>query len=88
MFRRAHESLISEAIAFPLGKNDDQIDALSMQVDMWGSTIETKERDMRPEEMDIFSLDRAIWEVGQRSNVKRDFIINDIAQRQLAFERN
>jgi predicted phage terminase large subunit-like protein len=34
--RRLHAALVQELLAFPRGKNDDVIDALSMQLGMWG----------------------------------------------------
>lgn len=45
LFRQHMQALISELLIFPLGKHDDQIDALSMQLPLWAITqgIEVEE---------------------------------------------
>ena len=67
--REHHKELESELLAFPLGKNDDLADALSMQTGLWALTSTLRE----PEDADIsedpFNAQAAINECLKKAKV-------------------
>ena len=65
-FRTYHNGLINELIAFPLGANDDLIDALSMQLKMWSVTRSVKEIREEIDDNDPLSFNNALRELTGR----------------------
>jgi predicted phage terminase large subunit-like protein len=53
------QALANELLAFPFGKHDDIIDALSMQLDMWYATRVAKREIQRSYDDDPMSVDAA-----------------------------
>jgi len=49
VFRKSMVALVNELLVFPYGKNDDLIDALSMQLPLWRVTSAIMERDRSEE---------------------------------------
>ena len=72
--RRQHGVLVNELLSFPMGENDDVIDALSMQLKYWQMTRATK--DARPLLVrdNPLSLDFALAEIKERSKPTRGFL--------------
>jgi predicted phage terminase large subunit-like protein len=62
------KELISELLKFPLGKNDDIADALSMQLVLWKSTRSNKEIFYGDSTNKMFSLETAMAEISARRN--------------------
>lgn len=62
--RRWMTDLRNELLAFPIGKYDDVIDALSMQIAMWGATVIRNKREQMIN--DPMSLDYALDELKNR----------------------
>lgn len=67
IFLKPHmQDIVSELLSFPLGKSDDLIDTLAMQVKMWSQTVTKKE--LGPEsDFDPMSVDSAIEELRERN---------------------
>ena len=69
------QELISELLAFPLGKTDDIIDALSMHIDMWALTQGVQPKS--DQESDRFTLLGAIEELKGRHK-HQGYVVSDI----------
>jgi len=63
------KDLVNEFLAFPLGKNDDLIDSLSMQLSFWQRT-RIKQEDAKPIVDDPLSVECAMWELKERKRVE------------------
>ena len=72
LFRRTMSALLNEFSIFPYGKNDDMIDALSMQLPLWRVTSAVHERQEK-ESLDPFTLDSVLMEVSGRNKVSNPF---------------
>lgn len=71
VFREYMQSLISEAIVFPYGKNDDLIDCLSMQLPLW-ALIQPKEEEKKDDTPLPHTLAHALMKVNEsRGRVER-----------------
>lgn len=64
-FKTHHRELISEALSFPYGKNDDIMDALSMQHGMWALT-RSASQPSTPEELEGQTFDSAVASIKNR----------------------
>jgi len=72
LFRKSMSALLNEFTIFPYGKNDDLIDALSMQLPLWRITSAVHEQKEK-EGQDQFTLDSVLREVTKRSVVTNPF---------------
>lgn len=72
LFRKSMSALLNEFTIFPYGRNDDLIDALSMQLPLWRVTSAVHERKEK-EGQDLFTLDSVLNEVSRRSVVTNPF---------------
>jgi len=68
--REHHKELESELLAFPLGKNDDLADALSMQLGLWALTSTLTKSDPDKLSDDPFNLESILAEVDQEQKKK------------------
>lgn len=73
LIRPHHAELMAELEVFPLGAHDDTADALSMVLQLLDLTSTSSgPREIDPEEMEPNSLERAVYEMQQRSSPKGD----------------
>lgn len=77
VFRTWMKELVQELEVFPLGAHDDLADALSMQLQMWQTTVADPEREDTGER-DPLSLDRAIQELEGRQRESRGHPADDL----------
>lgn len=68
-FRRRHQELITEILAFPLGKNDDLPDALAMQIPLWAQTRAKHQQEVVRETEGV-PLEEAIDEIRTRHRLR------------------
>lgn len=81
IFVRAHmKELIDELTRFPLGRNDDLADALSMQLVLWKATKLKAGVKLRVPADDPFSLDHAMLEIKQRRQGSHNSPVFDAAR--------
>jgi len=72
-------SLVTELLAFPLGKNDDIIDALASQLEMWFASGLKPRPDNKEKQKDPLTLDHAIVELQDRAKGKdKKPLIHDV----------
>ncbi len=74
-------TLISELMAFPLGRNDDLIDTLASQLELWTLTQSKRERRVEVNKSDPFSVDQAIDQILNR-NKNNEPAIYDVFEEQ------
>jgi predicted phage terminase large subunit-like protein len=72
--------LVYELMNFPLGANDDLIDALAMQIEMWDATRTVEQ--MRPNELDPRSLQQVIIDIKGRHGPARGTVMDVLSTSQ------
>jgi predicted phage terminase large subunit-like protein len=78
LIRRCHQVFVQEALSFPIGKNDDTLDAVSMQLEMWALTNSRRELKQQAAQ-DPFSIDAAIDEIKNKNKEKN--LVLDVARK-------
>lgn len=69
LIRKHHQEFVREALAFPLGKHDDLIDCVSMQLGLWALT-KSKTELAKDTYDDPFSVDQAIQDIRSAAKSK------------------
>jgi len=86
LFRKHMNALISELLAFPLGKNDDLIDALASQLELWQVTMSRTEETQKLFGKDPLSVDEAIKEIRERKDeTLNEPLVFDVYREPLVF---
>lgn len=72
-----HQDLVKELMAFPLGKHDDIIDALAMQLPLWRATPSKEEKKQQDSSDDLFSLEALERELTERQRKEPTFAFRE-----------